>query len=165
MQGPVKVLQVMKLSLAVFRLPIASQHVWKRIRFWQDTEGAVVCLGRLLYQRFHVYLVFWNYFDKGLLSALTSLKFSLSHVTFRTLNAPNVQLTGFKIISKPMNFTSPNESNTFSRKNSRLATTKHLGTNNYFHFSRRLVFIPTYFWQAENIVKLEILYRPEVYNI
>ena len=27
MQGPVKVLQVMKLSLAVFRLPIASQHV------------------------------------------------------------------------------------------------------------------------------------------
>ena len=26
-------------------------------------------------------------------------------------------------------------------------------------------FIPTYFWQAENIVKLEILYRPEVYNI
>ena len=102
--------------------------------------GNEVCLGRLLYQRFHVYLVFWNYFDKGLLSALTSLKFSLSHVTFRTLNAPNVQLTGFKIISKPMNFTSPNESNTFSRKNSSLATTKHLGTNNYFHFSRRLLY-------------------------
>ena len=51
--------------------------------------------------------------QKGLLSAFTSPKFSLPHVTFRTLNALNVQLTGFKIISKPMNFTSPNESDTY----------------------------------------------------
>ena len=62
-----------------------------------------------------------------------------------------------------MNFTSPNELNTSARKNSIPETTKHLGTNNYFHFSGG--FISTYFWQAENIVKLEILYRPEVYNI
>ena len=81
--------------------------------------------------------LFWIYSDKGLLSALTSLKFSLPNVTFRTLNALNVQLTGFKIILKPMNFTSPN---TFARKNSSLETTKHLGTNNYFHFSRRRLY-------------------------
>ena len=106
--------------------------------------------------------LFWIYFDKGLSSALTSLKFSL---TFRTLNALNVQLTGFKIISKPVNFTSPNELNTSTRKNSSLATTKHLGQIIIISIFLDGYFIPTFFLQAENKDKLEILYRPEVYNM
>ena len=99
----------------------------------------VCCALGVCYIDVSTYL-FWIYFDKGLLSALTSLKFSLPNVTFRILNALNVQPTGFKIILKSMNFTSPNELNTFARKNSSLETTKHLGTNNYFHFSRRRLY-------------------------
>lgn len=155
----------MKLSLAVFRLPIASRSKKNNVlaRHKGGGGGGVKSALVVCYIDVSMYL-FWIYFAKGLLSAFTSPKFSLPHVTFRTLNALNVQLTGFKIISKPMNFTSPNESDTFTRKNSNLETTKHLGTNNYFHFSRRLLYSHN-FLQAENKVKLEILYRSEVYNI
>ena len=131
--------------ITVFRLPIASQHVWKRIWFLQDTEGGgggrggMKCALAVCYIEISMYLS-WIYFDKDLLSALTSPKFSLPYVTFRTLNALNVQITGFKIISKPINFTSPKESNNFARKNSSLETTKHLVTNNYFHFCRWLLY-------------------------
>ena len=101
----------MKLSLAVFRLPIASRS--KKNNVLQDTRvGGVKSALVVCYIDVSMYL-FWIYFAKGLLSAFTSPKFSLPHVTFRTLNALNVQLTGFKIISKPMNFTSPNESDTY----------------------------------------------------
>ena len=49
-------LQVMKLSLAVFRLPIASRskknNVLARHKGWGG--GGKECFGCLLYQRFHV---------------------------------------------------------------------------------------------------------------
>ena len=78
------------------------------------------CALAICYINVSMYL-FWIYFDKGLLSALTSPSFSLPHVTFRTLNALNVQLTGFKIILKPMNFT-------FARKNSSPVVLKQQNT-------------------------------------
>ena len=143
----------MKLSLAVFRLHIASRLKKNKVLArHREGGGGIKCALDVCCIDVSMYL-FWIYFDKGLLSALTSPKFSLPHVTFRTLNALNVQLT---IISKPVNFTSPNESNTFTRKNSSLATTKHLGTNNnYFHFSRRLLYSHIFFCKQKTKLNLK----------